>query len=290
MNQLKYKIGQLREKHGVVWELIEQDYVLAWMLAGIAAIPELRKLLIFKGGTALKKAYFGKYRYSQDLDFTIIESLPEDEELEALMQEACKQAMQLQKEYDYPVIISCKRYAEKMPHPHNQKAFTISAQYEWHREPAVRVMVEMTTQEKPILPPVEKAIIHEDYGEKLEASLMTYRLEEIIAEKVRAILQFAAKLHERGWGRSRARDYYDLRRIFKDYREHIEVSLLPDTVSQKCAFKDVVFSGPADLFSPPLMQNLDEAWLRWLKPFVPDLQPQNVVVAELREELEKIWK
>lgn len=289
MNQLKNKIGKIRQKHGVVWELIEQDYLLSWMLAGIAAVPELRDLLIFKGGTALKKSYFGTYRYSQDLDFTIIESLPDDAHLDELMQQACQKAMEFQKVFGYPVSISCKRYSEKTPHPHNQKAFTVSAQFEWHREPCVRVMVEMTTQERLILPPVEKAIIHDDYDEKLEASFKTYQLEEIVAEKIRAILQLAAKLHEQGWARSRARDYYDLWRILKDYREHIDISLLPDMVTQKCELKGVVFSGPADLFTNQLMENLGEAWLRWLDPFVPGLPPKELVISELRTELEKIW-
>ncbi len=290
MSVLKRKIGELRQKYDVVWELIEQDYLLSWMLAGIASVPELHELVIFKGGTALKKAYFGKYRYSQDLDFTIMRDLPDDSSLEFFMQRAFQRAMEFQKVSGYPVSISCKRYAEKTPHPHNQKAFIITAQFEWHREPCVRVLVEMSTQERLILPPVEKTIIHEDYDEQLEASLKTYQLEEIIAEKVRAILQFAVKLHEKGWARSRARDYYDLWRILKEYRDHIDISILPDMVAQKCELKEVVFTGPADLFSDKLMQNLDEAWLRWLAPFVPGLPKQELVIKELREELDKIWQ
>jgi uncharacterized protein len=37
---------------------IEKDYVLSWMLWGIAQSPTLRQGLVFKGGTVLKKAYF----------------------------------------------------------------------------------------------------------------------------------------------------------------------------------------------------------------------------------------
>ena len=32
--------------------------------------PSLKENLIFKGGTALKKCYFGNYRFSEDLDLT----------------------------------------------------------------------------------------------------------------------------------------------------------------------------------------------------------------------------
>jgi predicted nucleotidyltransferase component of viral defense system len=31
----------------------------------------LREHLVFKGGTALKRCYFGDYRFSEDLDFTL---------------------------------------------------------------------------------------------------------------------------------------------------------------------------------------------------------------------------
>ena len=51
---------------------IEKDYVLTWLLWGIAQSELLYKSLIFKGGTVLKKAYFPDYRFSEDLDFTLI--------------------------------------------------------------------------------------------------------------------------------------------------------------------------------------------------------------------------
>ena len=36
----------------------------------------LRDQLAFKGGTALKKCYFSDYRFSEDLDFTLVEETP----------------------------------------------------------------------------------------------------------------------------------------------------------------------------------------------------------------------
>ena len=40
---------------------IEKDYVITWILRGIAENELLSKHLAFKGGTVLKKAYFRKY-------------------------------------------------------------------------------------------------------------------------------------------------------------------------------------------------------------------------------------
>jgi len=59
-----------------------------------------------------------------------------------------------------------------------------------------------------------RKVIH-DYGEPVEADVQVYALEEVIAEKLRAILQHRRMLEERLWSRSRARDYYDIWRILK---------------------------------------------------------------------------
>jgi uncharacterized protein len=60
---------------------IEKDYVLSWLLEGIAQSELLFKNLVFKGGTVLKKAYFADYRFSEDLDFTLINATLTDEEI-----------------------------------------------------------------------------------------------------------------------------------------------------------------------------------------------------------------
>ena len=51
--------------------IIEKDYALGWLLAGIFSNKSLANKWIFKGGTCLKKCYFETYRFSEDLDFTL---------------------------------------------------------------------------------------------------------------------------------------------------------------------------------------------------------------------------
>ena len=58
---------------GVPMEALEKDYALSYLLAGIYRNEDLHSSLVFKGGTALRKAYFGDYRFSVDLDFTAVE-------------------------------------------------------------------------------------------------------------------------------------------------------------------------------------------------------------------------
>ena len=44
--------------------VLERDYCLAWFLVGLSR-SALRERLVFKGGTALKRCYFGDYRFSE---------------------------------------------------------------------------------------------------------------------------------------------------------------------------------------------------------------------------------
>ena len=60
-------------------EIVEKDYILGWILAGIAHNQHINNSWVFKGGTCLKKCYFETYRFSEDLDFTILDSSQIDE-------------------------------------------------------------------------------------------------------------------------------------------------------------------------------------------------------------------
>lgn len=62
---------QLAENLGLQPQVVEKDYVLGWLLAGIRANAQLGNHWVFKGGTCLKKFYFETYRFSEDLDFTV---------------------------------------------------------------------------------------------------------------------------------------------------------------------------------------------------------------------------
>ena len=52
-------------------EVVEKDYVLGWLLAALPKVDGARGW-IFKGGTCIKKCYFETYRFSEDLDFSLL--------------------------------------------------------------------------------------------------------------------------------------------------------------------------------------------------------------------------
>jgi predicted nucleotidyltransferase component of viral defense system len=75
----KREILAIAEQTSLTPHVVEKDYVLGWMLAGIYAHEELAESWIFKGGTCLKKCFFETYRFSEDLDFTLRDEAQLDE-------------------------------------------------------------------------------------------------------------------------------------------------------------------------------------------------------------------
>jgi predicted nucleotidyltransferase component of viral defense system len=280
---LRTRLQEARNRLGIPWEVLERDYLLSWVLAGIEQVESLRDTLAFKGGTALKKCYFGDYRFSEDLDFSGMEGVPSGDAMEKAIHDTSNATAALLDEYA-PVEIACERYTEKDPHPGGQEAFTIRARFPWHRQLHTRVMIEVTMDEKVLKPVQNRKVIHE-YGEPVEVQVQVYALEEIVAEKLRAILQHIEKLHERGWSRSRARDYYDLWRVMRTYRDQMDLSDFVSFLREKCAVRNVDFEGPEDFFQETMLVQVEKTWVQWLGPLVSGLPSFETVIGELRPQI-----
>ena len=242
MRPLRNRLQEARQRFGVPWEVLERDYLLSWVLAGIDQVPALGRKLVFKGGTALRKCYFGDYRFSEDLDFSGLDGTPTGDTMEILVQEACATGERMLAEYA-PVEITSERYVERDPHPRGQEAFAIRARLPWQNRPHTRVMIEVTVDE-PIFRPVEKRRVIHEYGEPIEIDIPVYALEEVVAEKLRAILQQAALLESRGWSRSRARDFYDLWRILGAYGEQMDLTDFDTLLREKCRVRTTATATP----------------------------------------------
>jgi predicted nucleotidyltransferase component of viral defense system len=286
LKPLRARLQEARKRHGLPWEALERDYLLSWILAGISEVEALRGTLVFKGGTALKKCYFGDYRFSEDLDFTAVGSVPTGPTMEAAMREACATAVKLLDPYA-PVEIVCERHVEREPHPAGQEAFDIRARFPWHRQFQTTVMVEAALDEKLMRPAAPRLVLH-DYGEPFKVQIPVYALDEIVAEKLRAILQHMRSLERRGWVRSRARDYYDLWRILGACRDSLDTSDFPAFLRDKCALKAVTFSGPESFFPEAMLATVEKTWKQWLGPLVPSLPPYKTVIEELRPQVDSL--
>ena len=125
-----------------------------------------------------------------------------------------------------------------------------------------------------------------EYGEPLKVEVPTYSLEEVVAEKLRAILQQLDQLENRGWVRTRARDFYDLWSVLGTYQEGLDLTDFGDRLRKKCQLRHVDFAGPEDFFDPRIVDNVLLEWENSLEPLVRGLPPFATVKDELRPQVE----
>ncbi|MDZ7667398.1 MAG: nucleotidyl transferase AbiEii/AbiGii toxin family protein [Desulfotignum sp.] len=60
----KIELMAFSKQFGLRASVVEKDYVLGWVLAGIFHHKEIGDAWVFKGGTCLKKCYIDTYRFS----------------------------------------------------------------------------------------------------------------------------------------------------------------------------------------------------------------------------------
>lgn len=176
--------------------VLERDYCIAWFLIGLSRTP-LRNKLIFKGGTALRRCYFSEYRFSEDLDFTLLQPISFEELKQALekVYEEVKQASNITFRFSRLDSVS------------HQNSYTFYLAYEGplHVTSIVKeIKVDITIKEKVFYQPAEVAVLksfdeYTDFPEK--EKILVYSLFEIAAEKAVALLDRA---------RTEPRDLYDL--------------------------------------------------------------------------------
>ncbi|HLJ97736.1 MAG TPA: nucleotidyl transferase AbiEii/AbiGii toxin family protein [Gemmataceae bacterium] len=211
------KAGGRRIPEGV----LERDYCLAWFLIGLSRTP-LRERLAFKGGTALKRCYFGDYRFSEDLDFTLRVDVPFDvirQELEPVFAEVGRAG---------GVTI---RFAHEDRQVH-QNSHTFYLSYEGPLPATARpkeVKVDITIREEVVFPLEARRVLraYEEYQDLPEdAVVLTYSLSEIAAEKVVALLDAA---------RNEPRDLFDI--WFLASGGHVDLGDVIHAIEKKWEFR-----------------------------------------------------
>ena len=199
--------------------VLERDYCLSWFLVGLSRSP-LRDQLAFKGGTALKKCYFGDYRFSEDLDFTLTTETSW-EELERGLAAAFKEtqhASGVDMRLDH-----VDRHAHTNSH-------TVYLAYDGPLPggSGKRIKTDITIRERIILPLKERPVLrgYEEYRDiPQDARVRVYSLDEVAVEKTVALMDRA---------RNEPRDLYDL--WFLTANGHVRLPNLLDHVVQKLEF------------------------------------------------------
>ena len=207
--------------------VLERDYCLAWFLCALAE-SDLNPILGFKRGTALKRCYFGDYRFSEDLDFTLTQPIAFDELVRRLEQvyAAIRDAS--------GIIFSFDR-EDRQKH---ENSYTFYLKYVGPLPSGNDVKVDVTLREQLVFPLQDRPILrgYEEFSDLPDNRLVrVYSLNEIATEKTLALADRA---------RNEPRDLYDLWHLTSG--EGIELGPLADAMRQKLEFRGKAFEGLAE--------------------------------------------
>lgn len=254
-------IKRMSAERQLALDLIEKDYVLGWILKGIST-STICNNLIFKGGTALSKAYYPlNWRMSEDLDFTLVGG----SEMEKIS----------------------SRLKEELPKTVEDLSGGIKLIF---KEPYIktnflRVTVSFIgpiTQHKTKIEVTKEEFIGDYYNRKInksydcpEFSLQTYTLDTILAEKLRSLIE-----------RTKIRDYYDAWRLLG--MNVVDAILVKRLFLKKCEGKGIVFEGVNQFFPENLAGTL-QPYLHTLTRLTSEpLPPLIKMLEELRMDIETL--
>ena len=132
-----------------------------------------------------------------------------------------------------------------------------------------RIKLDLTADERVVLPPVASPVFH-PYSDAPEDAIAvsSYAYEEAFAEKVRALAE-----------RARPRDLYDVVNLFRNAAARPAAAVLLDVLRQKCEFKGIRIPELIDL--EPHRPALEGGWSTMLAHQLPALPPVETFWNEL---------
>lgn len=213
------KPGEIQKKATAVSvrdQQIEKDYILSWILQGVAQHESLVNVIAFKGGTVLKKIYFENYRFSEDLDFTLLNDDITNKQIFEWFNETFEYVSE---EANIPLEI-----IDDNEHEDGGINFYITYIGPLGGQGAhKRVKVDISRSEQlEFKPELHPAIL--GYSDQEDHKLLCYSLEEVLVEKMRSVMQ-----------RMQARDFYDIWYLLEVHEMDVEFYL--NEFKSKCESK-----------------------------------------------------
>lgn len=278
---LKKEIESIAEAQNVLKSTIDKDWVLGHFIDGIYSIPELKEVLIFKGGTCLRKCYFPNYRFSEDLDFTstdatfeltekmlnqVVQVITNNTEI-ALHIEELKPLKHNDKLTGYKAII--KFWGAD--HPRNQAP---PLPERW----TTSIKIEIILYELMVFP-TETTQVHHPYSDQLSQNpleIPCYAIEEVLSEKFRALIQRSY---------TAPRDFYDIWYLANHVKE-INWQKVKLAFFEKMKYKGIEFNTIEQMINVDNDKLLKAAWQNSLghqisKVLLPDYEMVKKDIVEL---------
>lgn len=198
------EIQSLAGAKGVRDTQIEKDYVISWVMYGISNNTFLKENLIFKGGTVLKKVYFSNYRFSEDLDFTFKGKNFDTVSIKMAFNELIDWVYE-----ESRIVLSIQNETQ-----HATGNFNFYLAYSGPLGGAGAnkdIKIDISQDELVYYTPKDHQIINSYSDLEQEYKILCYSLGEVIAEKMRSLMQ-----------RTEPRDIYDLWYLFEIEGQDIE--------------------------------------------------------------------
>lgn len=238
---------------GVSSLVVERDYVLSHCLVAVSAMSGVGRL-VFKGGTALRMCYLKDYRYSADLDFSLVEDFPEADALQA-MNATLESAG---RDIGFPTLKIVSDAGNKI-------------EYEGPLGRPRRIKLDLDDGEL-VLSSVNRHVLRRYSDLPDSGPLPTYALTEIAAEKLRCVIQ-----------RLQCRDFYDLHQLLEEQR--VDIDAVWEMFVPKARHKNIDPDTFHDRFEARLPQ-YEERWLDEMSEHVPgELRHFDAMVRELKRRL-----
>jgi len=261
----KLEVLQLAKKLGLQNSTIEKDYVLGWVLMSIQNNSKIKDLWIFKGGTCLKKCFFDEYRFSEDLDFTLVDPTQMNKSfLISILKELAEWVYE-ETGIEIPTeTLSVEFYTNL------QDSLSIQAKLSYlgplkqkQRRNLPTIKMDLTPHEKVVLIPEKRGIFHH-YSDKpsIPPKAFCYGYEEIFAEKLRALAE-----------RARPRDLYDIIHLYQERQRIGKKAKFFKSLEQKCSFKKMPLPSLEMIERHPQKAILSSEWENMLSHQLPKLKP-----------------
>lgn len=269
------EILKFSKEYGVPATTINKDYVLGHILSGIYNNHYLKEKLIFKGGTCLRKCYFKNYRFSEDLDFTVIQKIDKKKlnfNFKKIIRNITSQTDILFGNYNITEILFRNKlmgYKFAIPfwganHSKNIKPNLM--------QNLPKIKIDIISHEIIYFKVKQLKLIHPYSDILLNNNIVCYSIDEIISEKLRTILQRSY---------SAPRDYYDLWFLLKNYSEFNSLTIKHAFIG-KCNFKNVAFHNKNDFFNKDKLISCKREWSNSLGNHLKKLPKFEVVINELK--------
>jgi predicted nucleotidyltransferase component of viral defense system len=251
------ELFDLRAEWSLDVGVIEKDYVLGWLLAGIANHPEVAGTWVFKGGTCLRKCYYETYRFSEDLDFSVVDGGPEAPEdlfpIFAAIGEWVREESGIELVVEETAF---RRRRNRRGNPTTQGRIAYRGPNPPPQLPKVRL--DITADEVVVEQVVQRTIGHQ-YSDTLPGDgVACYVLVELFGEKLRALSE-----------RCRPRDLYDVVHMHRHPDLVGQAQAVASMLAQKCAYVGIEIPTAESIRASPYREEIEREWENMLGHQLP---------------------